>query len=169
MRLFVAVWPSPDVMEALGDLPRPEVSGVRWTTREQWHVTLRFLGPVAQLEEAIDAFRQIDVESVGPVLAEMGPATTCFGRGILQVPVQGVEELARATISATSAIGKAPDERPFRGHLTLARARGRRGDLRGLRGTLLSALWKVGEVTLVASHPHREGARYEVVASLPLG
>jgi RNA 2',3'-cyclic 3'-phosphodiesterase len=171
MRLFVAVWPSADVVDVLTALPRPEVAGVRWTTREQWHVTLRFLGQIAtdDVDEATDAFGRIDAAAVGGVSAEMGPATACFGRSILQVPVRGLDELARVTVDATAAVGQPPDDRPFHGHVTLARARGRKGDLRRLRGTALGARWTVAELTLVASTPHRDGSRYEVVSSLPLG
>ncbi|HWC38418.1 MAG TPA: RNA 2',3'-cyclic phosphodiesterase [Acidimicrobiales bacterium] len=172
MRLFVAVWPSADVVDVLTGLHRPEVAGVRWTTREQWHVTLRFMGQVADadVDAATDAFGHIDASGVGSVSAEMGPATACFGRGILQVPVEGLDELARVTVEATAAVGQPPDDRPFHGHVTLARARGRKGkgDVRPLRGTPLAARWKVAELTLVASTPHRDGARYEVVSSLPL-
>jgi 2'-5' RNA ligase len=134
-------------------------------------VTLRFLGQVAAdgLDEVTDTFGRIDVGSAGPASAELGPATACLGRGILQVPVQGLDELARATVDATAGVGQPPDDRPFHGHLTLARARGRRGDLRRLRGAPLAARWKVAELTLVASTPHRDGSRYEVVASLSLG
>jgi len=171
VRLFVAVWPPDDVVDVLADLPRPDVAGVRWTTPGQWHVTLRFLGRVASddVEQVTGTFGRIDVGSAGPVSAEMGPATACLGRGILQVPVQGLDELARATVEATADVGQPPEDRPFHGHLTLARARGRKGDLRRLRGAPLAARWKVAELTLVASTPHREGSRYEVVASLPLG
>jgi 2'-5' RNA ligase len=170
VRLFVAVWPSADVLDVLADLPRPEVSGVRWTTKGQWHVTLRFFGHVAagEVDQVTGTFGRIDVGSAGPVTADMGPVTACLGRGILQVPVEGLDELARATVEATTGVGQPPDDRPFRGHLTLARARGRKGDLRRLRGTPLAARWKVADLTLVASTPHREGSRYEVVASLPL-
>jgi 2'-5' RNA ligase len=171
VRLFVAVWPPADVVDVLADLPRPEVSGVRWTTPGQWHVTLRFFGQVAAVDlgEVTGTFGRIDAGSVGAVTAEMGPVTACFGRGILQVPVEGLDELARATVEATAGVGQPPDGRPFHGHLTLARARGRGGDLRRLRGTSLAARWNVAELTLVASTPHPEGSRYEVVASLPLG
>jgi len=182
VRLFVAVWPPDDVIDLLARLARPELAGVRWTTREQWHVTLRFLGQIAPADvgeatdafgridvaEATDAFGRIDVAGAGAVSAEMGPATACFGRGILQVPVRGLGELARVTVEATAGVGQPPDDRAFHGHLTLARARRGRGDLRSLRGTPLAARWKVTDLTLVASTPHREGSRYEVVSSLPL-
>ena len=45
-RLFVAAWPPPDVADAIAALPRPVEPGVRYTPREQWHVTLLFLGTV---------------------------------------------------------------------------------------------------------------------------
>jgi 2'-5' RNA ligase len=171
VRLFVAVWPPADVVDLLTDLPRPELAAVRWTTRQQWHVTLRFLGQVAavDVDGATEAFTGIDVRAVDPVSAEMGPATACLGRGILQIPVRGLEELARVTVEATAAVGKPPDDRPFHGHLTLARARRRNEDLRRLRGTPLAARWPVTELTLVASTPNRGDSRYEVVSSLPLG
>ncbi|MDQ1444823.1 MAG: hypothetical protein QOI20_1287, partial [Acidimicrobiaceae bacterium] len=43
-RLFVAVWPRPEVVDALARLPRPDVPGLRWTGPDHWHVTLVFLG-----------------------------------------------------------------------------------------------------------------------------
>ncbi len=55
MRLFVAVWPPPEVVAVLASLDRPVVDGVRWTTQEQWHVTIRFLGSVESAEAAIAA------------------------------------------------------------------------------------------------------------------
>ena len=167
MRLFVAVWPPSEVVETLQALPRPDVAGLRWTTAEQWHVTLRFLGD-ADESAARDAFGRI--AGVEEVDAELGPVTGRFGRRVLHVPVRGVEGLAAATVAATSAVGSAPDARPFSGHITLARARGRRGvDLRPLAGAGLEGRWTVGELTLVASHVGgREPARYEVVQTLPL-
>jgi len=204
VRLFVAVWPPADVVDLLAAMARPQVDGVRWTTRAQWHVTLRFLGQVA-LDEATAAFARIDVASSDPVSAVMGPATACLGRGVLQVPVNGLDELARLTAEATAGLagpggrpegkagpggrpegkagpggrpegtagpgrqGRRGDDRPFHGHLTLARSRSRKGDLRPMRGTPLAARWTVTELTLVASTPGREGSRYEVMSSLALG
>ncbi|MGH9148794.1 MAG: RNA 2',3'-cyclic phosphodiesterase, partial [Acidimicrobiales bacterium] len=63
-----------------------------------------------------------------------------------------------------------PEDRPFRGHLTLARARDRGGvDLRPRCGAAFAASWVVREVTLVASRLGAGAARYDVVDRLALG
>ena len=147
-------------------LPRPHVAGLRWTEPHQWHVTLRFLGRT-DVGEAVAAFRRIAVAS--PVEAVLGPATARFGRRVVHVPVHGLEALAEATVAATAGVGQPPEDRPFVGHLTLARAADRRGvDLRPLTGTALAGRWTVDELALMSSHLHPRGARYEVVETLPL-
>ena len=64
----MAVWPPEEVLDLIGGLARPEVEGLRWTTRDQWHVTLRFFGE-AKLEDALGALRRVSAEST---VAEMG-------------------------------------------------------------------------------------------------
>ncbi len=121
-RLFVAVTPPEWVLDVLGGLERPHISGVRWTDRTQWHITLRFLGSV-ELDEAVTAFDGI---VAAPAEAVLGPAVERFTPTVLAVPVAGLEEMAAAVVAATGHVGKPEAPRPFRGHLTLARARGRR-------------------------------------------
>lgn len=136
MRLFVAVWPPPEIVERLKSLERPEVDGLRWTMADQWHVTLRFLGEADEVA-ARDAFGRISTAE--PTTAELGPTTGRFGRRVLHVPVTGLEGLATAAVAATAGVGTAPDSRPFSGHVTLARARDRRGvDLRPLAGVAVA-------------------------------
>jgi 2'-5' RNA ligase len=171
-RLFVAVWPSAELVDAIAALPRPEVPGLRWTTADQWHVTLRFLGGIADadVDAAFDAFARID--SVDPVTAVAGPSLGRFGHRVLHLPVHGLEGLATATVAATAAVGEPPDDRPFAGHLTLARAKGRGRpaiDLTPLAAAEVSATWDVHEVTLVHSTTAPGGSRYEVVARVPIG
>jgi 2'-5' RNA ligase len=166
-RLFVAVWPTDDVLDLIAALPRPEVDGLRWTTRDQWHVTLRFFGSV-ELEHASAALRSVSAASA--TTAVLGPETGRFGKGILHVPVDGLADVARAVVRATKKVGKPPEPRPFSGHLTLARARDRRRgvDLRDLVGTPIAAEWPVSEVCLVESHLSSKGANYEVVETVSL-
>ncbi|MBV8985227.1 MAG: RNA 2',3'-cyclic phosphodiesterase [Acidimicrobiia bacterium] len=165
-RLFVAVWPPDDVLSLIAALPRPEVGGLRWTTRDQWHVTLRFFGSV-ELESASEALCSVAASSTTAVL---GPETGRFGKRILHVPVDGLADVAKAVVRATKSVGKPPEPRPFNGHLTLGRARDRRRgvDLRALVGTPIAAEWPVTEVCLVESHMSSKGASYEVVETLSL-
>jgi 2'-5' RNA ligase len=164
VRLFVAVTPPDDVLATLEGLARPAVVGVRWTTRAQWHVTLRFLGRVddASVGDVVEALAAVDVTA--PVTARLGPAVDRFGHRVLQVPVDGLDGLA-------AAVGEPPEDRPFRGHLTLARVGrgGGRVDLRPLCGAPVAASWPVTSVELYESQLHqRRAAAYGVVASFPV-
>lgn len=144
---------------------RPVQEGLRWTTRAQWHVTLRFLGRVDAPGPAADALRGVRSAAGEAVL---GPATARLGRsGVLHVPVAGLEAVAEEVVRRTAGIGRPPEDRPFVGHLTLARAKGR-VDWRALVGQPAAARWRVDEVVLMESRLHPQGARYAVVERFPL-
>jgi 2'-5' RNA ligase len=165
-RLFVAVWPPDDVLEAIAGLDRPTVDGLRWTGREQWHVTLRFLGPVDDATPVVEALRAAGA-GAREVDAVLGPAVDRFGRRILHVPVAGLGPLAAAVRRATAHLGRPPDDRPFRGHITLARSTS--VDLRRLAGAAVQGRWTVSRMSLVESILSPAGARYSVLETFPLG
>ncbi|MGH9094189.1 MAG: RNA 2',3'-cyclic phosphodiesterase [Acidimicrobiales bacterium] len=169
MRLFVAVWPSSDVRAALESLPRPDHPSVRWTPPHQWHVTLRFLGDVdgTTLPAVADALRGA-AQHWSPRLAELGPSTARLGRGVLVVPVAGLRDLGRGAADATSRFGQPPPERPFRGHVTLARGRGRSSVPAHLAGQPVGISWQVGELAVVRSRLGPGVPRYDVVATIEL-
>ena len=170
-RLFIAVWPPEQVIAALGRLDRPQRPGLRWTTPEQWHVTLRFLGSLEEEEE--DALRGrlsgAAWRALGPRDVAAGPALASIGRTVLGIPVSGLDDLAAAAEAAagTDVAPSGAQRRVFHGHLTLARAKTPPG-LRGLAGQPFDASWHVGAVTLVHSTLHRAGARYEIVQTWDL-
>lgn len=165
-RLFVAVWPPDDVLDRLAELPRPEIKGLRWTTRDQWHVTLRFLGQVPEVEPVVEALSGVRGQAVTAVL---GPGVARFGRRVLHVPVSGLRQVAEDVVAATAHLGSPPEDRPFAGHVTLARvAKGSRVNLEELTGTPLRVSWPVGVICVVESRLARTGARYEVRATHPL-
>ena len=168
-RLFVAVWPPEDVLNRLAVLPRPEVDGLRWTDQDHWHVTLRFLGWVDDVEPVRAALADVTSVAVGPVRAVLGPAVDRFGQRILHVPVAGLDAVAAAVVESTAHLGKRPDDRPFNGHVTLARvARDAKVDLRPLTGTAISGEWQVGSVCLLESRLSPSGATYEVLERFEL-
>lgn len=171
MRLFVAAHLPAEALDVVAALPRPPVDGLRWSTRDQWHVTLRFLGSVE--DGSVDALVAAlsALPATGPVTAVLGPVVGRFGRRTLHVPVAGLSDVAGAVVAATAGFGSAPvEDRPFLGHVTLARARDRRGiDLRPLCGTPVAASWPVSSVALIGSELRPTGARYTDVATFTLG
>lgn len=168
MRLFVAVWPPPPVVEVLGRLARPDHPSVRWTPPGQWHVTLRFLGEVDadDVPAVVRALADVAAASA-PRQVVMGPTTVRLGRAVLVVPVAGLDDVGSAAIEATRSVGAPPSDRPFTGHLTVARGRGRANVPGSLAGEALTATWVADELALVRSHLGSPGARYETLASLP--
>jgi 2'-5' RNA ligase len=171
VRLFVAVWPPPAVIEQLAQIERPSSAGLRWTTEDQWHVTLRFLGKVGleDIERVKTALGWLTSGArTGPVTAIAGPALERLGPGVLSLPVAGLDDVARVVTELTAGYGEPARDRPFRGHLTIARA-ARGVNLRPPAAAPFAASWDVGEVTLVASTLDPTGARYEVIDRYRVG
>ena len=169
-RLFVAVWPPDEVLDRVATVDRPALAGLRWTTRDQWHVTLRFLGE-AHVDPVLAALAGVSARTVE---VGLGPTVGGFDQRVLHVPVSGLDPLAADVVRATAHLGRPPGARPFAGHLTLARVATRaRVDLRPLIGTPLSARWTVAGICLVesrlvgsrlvGSRLSSSGARYQIV------
>jgi 2'-5' RNA ligase len=170
VRAFVAVWPPPGVVRQLAALDRPALPGWRWATEDQWHVTLRFLGELGaeEVERGKTALQRLGPFGRGEAItAVAGPALKRLGPAVLSLLVAGLDEVAAQVVVRTASIGAPPGDRPFVGHLTLARA-ARRGT--GVAPPLVSfsASWPVDEVTLVASTLRPDGARYQVIGRYSL-
>ena len=166
MRLFVAVWPPDDVIAALHDLPRPETGGVRWSTPDQWHVTLRFLGSVDD-DDVGDVRDALSSIAMPPAPVRLGPATKRLGKDVLMLPVRGLDDLAHEVVRVTDEIVPA-EERHFTGHLTVARARSRGSMPRSVEGVPLDASWTATSFSLVRSQTKPSGAVYTDVEQYPL-
>lgn len=167
MRLFVDVQPPEAVLDLLVEV----IAGLRvqadlrLVDRTQLHATLRFLGevPDADVPRLVDA---LDAASLPAAEARMGPAVTRLGRHVLCVPVHGLESLVAAVTAATGVFGRPPEDRPFNGHVTLARSRGRRGAVEpSAAGEPVGARWSATEVRLVRSRLTPEGPRYQALRS----
>ncbi|MGH9133792.1 MAG: 2'-5' RNA ligase family protein [Ilumatobacteraceae bacterium] len=160
-RLFVAVWPTPSIVERLCSLVGPDAAGVRQVRPENWHVTLRFLGEAAPA----DVTARLERTTWPGATAVYGPAVRRLGRGAVIVPVAGLELLARAAADATADIGEPSGTRSFNGHLTLARLRS--AATSDLPGTPITAAAAVTEVVLVESVLSHDGATYHVIGRWP--
>lgn len=162
-RVFVSVRPPPSVRAVLEGLPRPEVPALRWVPPEQWHVTLRFLGRA----EPAEVLAALSSAALPQVDAQLGPRAMRLGRGVLVLPVSGLDDLAVAVRAATAGIGDPPDFAEFAGHLTLARFRGgstdRRAGVGDAIGLACTARFPVVEVEVVSSVTAATGAVHEVL------
>lgn len=186
MRMFVALVPPEEALEDLGEFlgPRQEAErGFRWTSSDQWHITLAFMAEVAdrslddllaRLERAAARRTPFSVSVAG------GGAFPHAGRAKVLwagLDVGDPEELRRLSTGARAAANKAGAEAAgghFHPHVTVARI-GRPIDvtrwirvLEAYRGPT----WSAAEISLVQSHlgeGPRNRPRYEVVESFRLG
>jgi 2'-5' RNA ligase len=182
IRAFIALTPPlmlqqafREVGTALQGLP------VRWVQPEQVHLTLKFLGNVPA--EQITSIRQ----ALEHTVRERAPFTVC-ARSLgcfpnasrprilwmgLDDPQQALSGLQQQVEAALSALGFAPEARPFHPHLTLARFQEGRRVSRLL--SLLPAYqdrvfgdMPVAQMHLFQSQLRREGALYTILHSVRL-
>ena len=155
----------------------PHTEGLRWVPPEALHLTLAFLGPV----EA-DQVAEIGARIAG-LAGKHAPMTRATGRlgafarpGSARVLWYGVGDPdgGLSTLAGDLAGSlQLPQTEPHRAHVTLARARRRWVDLRGwIEAASASApegILAVDELRLMRSHLGTGPARYETLASFPLG
>jgi 2'-5' RNA ligase len=165
VRAFAAAWPPPEVRAVLAGLPRPPSPGLRWVPPEQWHVTVAFLGDLAEadVEGATAALTDAAHRAAGPPEVALGPATAVLGRSVLVVPATGLEAAAADLRAALGGRSLWFDPTPFTGHLTLARCRGPVPP--ALAGVAVTAGWPVGALSLVGSFREDGVLRYETLAT----
>lgn len=181
MRLFAALVPSEPVLTSLSNVVAPlrESGGAyRWTTPEQWHVTLAFFGEVAddtrlELERRL-ARAAARHQPVTLALAGGGGFGSAKNARVLWVGVQGdvqpLRDLARSVAAGARRAGIEVAETRYKPHLTLARLR-TPTDVRPAVEALAeyaSPAWTATQVELVRSHLAQGAggrARYETIAS----
>jgi 2'-5' RNA ligase len=185
LRLFIAVAVPPAVQRAVAEaaavLRASARDDLRWTDPASWHLTVAFLGrtDAALVEPLTTALREVAASGAPFAVRLRREAGRPARGGVLWVelePSQPFAELAAAVWAALRELGLPSQDlptqdRPFRPHLTLARARGRasvpRSLVDGYHGPAMT--WTVAALELVRSHLGRTGSRYETLATCPLG
>ncbi|HEY3501207.1 MAG TPA: RNA 2',3'-cyclic phosphodiesterase [Actinocatenispora sp.] len=186
-RLFVAVVPPADALAelaAVADGLATYRAGARPTDRARWHITVAFLGEVAEerIPDATDALADAAARSTPVRLRIAGGGR--FGRGRFAVLWAGVAGAADSDLTSFAGLARAVrrelrrarlpyDDKPFRPHLTLARPGDRigrdelSGDVDRLRA-YAGTPFPVEEVWLYRSHlgPH---PKHTPLAHWPLG
>jgi len=188
LRLFIAVTIPEDVKTKMGvaqaELRRtlPERI-VRWARREQFHLTLRFLGDVeaARVEALGEAIRSacrgfgalhLRAERVGFFPNLRYPRVVWVGA---QDQAQQLPRLQQAVELATEGFTSEAKEKAFTGHVTLARIKGiKRPEAEKLSAAAagmadrLFGQWTAYQVELMRSELLPQGARHTSLASIAL-
>ena len=177
IRLFAAIAIPAEIGEAL-QRRQQGLPGARWRSLNQLHLTLRFMGEIAEpVAEDLDAeLASIDGEALNLTLEGVG----AFGEGAdIRAVWAGVKEdpalrqLAKRCEAAARRAGLAPDKRAWRPHVTLAYLR--RADparvaawIQG-HNLLKSPPFRVGAFGLYSSWQGGDASTYRLEASYPLG
>jgi len=180
MRLFVAVTPplrAVDELRSATAALRSTRAELRWASPDKWHLTLALLGEVGDPARADLSTRLGRTAARHPPMRLALHGAGRFGDRVLWTRVGGdvaaLRGLAASVRAAARRAGVEVEERPFRPHLTLARARGGT-DLRpvvdGLTG-FTGRTWTATELHLVRSHlgaGPASTARHEPLLTWPL-
>jgi RNA 2',3'-cyclic 3'-phosphodiesterase len=186
LRLFIAL-PLPNEVkqilqtqqDALKTHLQEHDKDIRWTTREQWHLTLVFLGATNRerlpriqnaMERAAKTLQSFALEttSLGAFPSLRRPSVVWLGVG---GDVTSLQTLQFRLDEALSGMLE-PDEKPFKPHLTLARLKqfGLGQEVTEAFAKLPSQKqsWTVNELCLYQSILNPAGAEYKVVFNVRL-
>lgn len=157
-------------------LLRGGVPGARWIDRENFHITLRFIGDVDHrtADEVVEALDRVRRQQFSLTLSGTG----FFGNkkphsiwaGVLPSP--GLNALQADLERVCQRIGLPPEPRKFTPHVTLARLKNARVDdvmhyLTG-RGNFAAGPFTVGRFVLMSSRDSTGGGPYVVEEEYPL-
>jgi 2'-5' RNA ligase len=174
-RLFVAIRPPPKIREillaAMGG-----ISGARWQSDAQLHLTLRFIGEV-------DRHLSNDIHAVLSGVRHPGFEIALDGLGAFDkrgrvdavwagvAPQEPLRALHKKVDQALLRAGVAPDRRAYLPHITLARLNRSAGPVGGLierSGGLSSPPFAVTDFALFESRLTPEGAVYDALSCYSL-
>lgn len=174
-RLFTAIELPSDIAIAL-EIMRGGIEGARWIDRENYHITLRFIGEVdgGMERELIDALNGVRCDHMELRLKGVDH----FGGSKPRALWAGVEDdgtlrdLHSAQERLCQQLGIAPEQRKFTPHVTLARLRqSRLNEVE--RYVLDHSLFETRFFTperfvLLSSRPSRGGGPYSVEEIYPI-
>jgi 2'-5' RNA ligase len=173
VRTFVAVFPPPEVRQALFRAARdlPASKAFRLIGPEKLHLTLKFLGNVAEddlirVEQALEQLRgrhepfEVSTSGFGAFpserMARILWAGVGEGSGQLGAVAQSLDDLLEPA-------GFGRERRPYVPHLTLGRARGQGVTLKDTSVSPPTLRFSVSGVDLVESVPGEGGVTYSVL------
>lgn len=192
MRTFLGIDLPPawrDVLAGCAQSVREGAPGwqdARWVPRDNLHVTLKFLGDLAEasieplieeLHVTLSALHPFEIVLAKPVTGVPSGRRARMLWTTFDDPTGECERLAAVVDEVATGFGAPAEQRPFRAHITLARTRTpkRFTPPPGLEECLVDEVhggvhrsMSVGAVTLYSSTLSREGAVYDRLAEITL-
>lgn len=174
-RLFTGIEIPSGIAQAL-DMLRGGLPGARWIDRENYHVTLRFIGDVDDVAAREAAYALGQIRRAAFELHFEGLAS--FGgrkpRAVIAsvAPQPALFDLQAEQERLMRRIGLEPEPRKYTPHVTLARLRSSSSldvaEYLAARGYFRTAPFKVSQFVLFSSRASTGGGPYVVEASYPL-
>lgn len=179
-RLFIAIPVAPEVRGAIADLVRNGSPSFRWVVPAQYHITLKFLGDVDEPDVKTVHEGVQEAVAAGPAQAF---SLTARGIGafphprrprVLWVGIAGnddaVHNLQMRIENALAARGFPREQRPFRPHITIARARSDAPFPAPLKPHAAAEFgeWPVQHIHVIESQLSPSGPRYTIRGEIPL-
>ena len=174
-RLFVAIRPPASVRQLLR-AAMGGISGARWQSDDQLHLTLRFVGEVDR-HRAGDIHAALGGVHHPPFDLALNGLGHFDRRGLPDAvwagvtPHEQVKALHKKVDAALLRVGVRPDERAFLPHITIARLNRSAGPIGSLleeAGGLSSPAFSVDSFALFESNLTNEAAIYSIVERYPL-
>lgn len=184
MRTFIAIEITEEIKTALSAMQkelRRAQADVTWTKLENIHLTLRFLGEVE--EKQLEDVKRICAEAS----AQFAPFTLKLnGAGVfpnfrqpkvlwagLAGELEAAGKLQRRLEAELTSLGFAPEDKPFKPHLTIGRVKSPKNARQVAALTEIQTLpdlpFEVRGIVLMKSELHPAGARYTPLAKFSLG
>jgi RNA 2',3'-cyclic 3'-phosphodiesterase len=177
-RAFIAIRPPESVLDAIeARLAVIEFGDMRRSPREQWHITVQFLGNEVEIDGVIDALQGLTTPAATVRLQHsVGLGNPKRDRVLALTLGEGREfavALAGEVNTRLRRLGYEPDGRDYVPHLTIARSRGpARREIRDARQALglepVGDSWRVGEIVVYESRLGRGPAEHVERMRIPL-
>jgi len=176
-RAFVAVRPPEAVLDAIAArMAGVEIAPGRPAPRDQWHLTVQFLGNQVDLDAVVHALAEEPFD-VSPGRLRLAGARAFGNPRRARILALGLQEgetwmanLAFVVGERLAPLGNTREARPYVAHLTLARF-GEPSDLRAICSAIgpepVGDAWKSTEVVLFESVLRRGGPEHTVRAVIP--
>ncbi len=161
-RLFFALEPNPAIRKDVNKIiSRLDDKSCRKTSTENIHITLVFLGLIAQPQERdiIKAVENITIPSFEILFDQLAywrkPRILCLNSSAHNAPIEQLVEDIKAKVNQC---GVATETRAFKPHVTLARKVNHKIEI-----PFESLLWRADQFCLMESCSVTGGVRYQVL------